>query len=210
MEYLDYYDEEGNYLGFETREYIHQNGLWHKTVQNWLYTKDGKVIFQIRKNSGKFYTTSSGHVDKGESIEEAFARETKEEIGLDVEAKNAKQIDLVTWIMDKVNKDGSITKDRAKSTFFIGLYEGDYTNFKFDTNEVLGVVFVDAQETLELFKKGQGEIDALLILDKDGHNEQIKRKVNFNEFLLFEGEDPVKKYGKVLTSVIEETKKVTN
>lgn len=207
MEYLDYYDEEGNYLGYETRENIHKKGLWHKTVQNWLYTPDGKVIFQIRKNSGKFYTTSSGHVDKGETIEEAYIRETKEEIGLDLDPKHAKIIDLVTWKMDKTNKDGSITKDRAKSTFFIGPYEGDKTDFKFDTNEVLGVVFVDAKKTLELFSKQEGEIDALLIIDKNGKNEQIKRKVNFNEFLLFPNEDPVSKYGKVLTSIIKATDK---
>ena len=53
MEYLDYYDEEGNYLGCETREEVHKRGLWHNTVHNWLYTEDGKVIFQIRKDSKK-------------------------------------------------------------------------------------------------------------------------------------------------------------
>ena len=55
IEYLDYYDEEGNYLGFDIREEVHKKGLWHKTVQNWLYTLDGKVFFQIRTDSKKFY-----------------------------------------------------------------------------------------------------------------------------------------------------------
>lgn len=209
MEYLDYYDEFGNHLGVETREKIHELGLWHKTVQNWLYTKDGKVLFQIRKNTGKFYTTSSGHVDAGETLEEAYIRETREEIGLDMTNENPKVIDLVTWVMDK-KKDGKTIKDRAKSTFFLGLYDGDFNDFKFDTNEVLGVVLVDAKETLDLFKKGHGQIDALLIVDKDGVNEQIKRQVDFDEFLLFEGEDIIQKYGKILTNVIEETKKITS
>lgn len=46
MEYLDYYDENDNYLGYETREVVHSKGLWHKTLHNWLYTKYGDVIFQ--------------------------------------------------------------------------------------------------------------------------------------------------------------------
>lgn len=207
MEYLDIYDEEGNYLGYETREIVHRDGLWHKTVQNWLYTKDGKVLFQIRKDNGKFYTTASGHVDKGETIEEAFAREIKEEIGLDCDAKNAKMIELVTWKMDKVKKDGTVMKDRAKSSFFIVPYTGDFTDFKFDTNEVLGIVIVDAQDALNLFETEAGEIDATLIIDENGKNTVSKRKVGLDEFLILENETALKKYGNVLKNIIEVTKK---
>lgn len=32
MEYLDIFDENGNYIGKETRENVHKNALWHKTV----------------------------------------------------------------------------------------------------------------------------------------------------------------------------------
>ena len=32
MEYLDYYDENGNYLGYETRANVHKNALWHNSV----------------------------------------------------------------------------------------------------------------------------------------------------------------------------------
>lgn len=207
MEYLDIYDEEGNYLGYETREIVHRDGLWHKTVQNWLYTKDGKVLFQIRKDNGKFYTTASGHVDKGETIEEAFTREIKEEIGLDCDAKNAKMIELVTWKMDKEKKDGTVMKDRAKSSFFIVPYTGDFTDFKFDTNEVLGIVIVDAQDALNLFETEAGEIDATLIIDENGKNTVSKRKVGLDEFLILENETALKKYGNVLKNIIEVTKK---
>lgn len=208
MEELDYYDEEGNYLGVATRDVVHRDGLWHKTVQNWLYTKDGKVLFQIRKDNGKFYTTASGHVDKGESIEEAFAREIKEEIGLDCDAKDAKMIELVTWRMDKVKKDGTIMKDRAKSSFFIVPYDGDYTDFTFDTNEVLGIVEVDAEDALKLFQNEIAEIDATLIIAENGHNEVSKRKVKLDEFLVLENETAMDKYGNVLKNILEVTKKV--
>ena len=60
MEYLDIYDENQNYLGRETRDIVHRDALWHKTVHFWLYDKSGNVYFQIRTDSKTFYTTASG------------------------------------------------------------------------------------------------------------------------------------------------------
>lgn len=205
MEYLDYYDEEGNYLGFETRDVIHREGLWHKTVQNWLYTMDGKIIFQIRKDSEKFYTSSSGHVDKGETLEEALVREMNEELGIIVDPKDAKIIDHVTWVMDKVKSNGFVLKDRAKSTFFLIPYRGDCSDFSFDPEEVLGVVFVDARETLEMFEKNKGKIDAMIVQTENGENVKIYEKVSIEDFLVLPGENAYDKYGKVLKSAIEAT-----
>ncbi len=48
MEYLDIYDESGNFLGKEERNVVHEKELWHKTVHCWLYTSDGYVFFQRR------------------------------------------------------------------------------------------------------------------------------------------------------------------
>ncbi len=204
MEYLDYYDEDGNYLGYETREVVHREGLWHKTVHNWLYTKDGKIIFQIRKDSNKFYTTSSGHVDKGETVEEAFARETKEEVGLIMDTSSAKLTAIVPWKMDKVKKDGSSMKDRAKAHVFIALYEGDGSDFEFDPEEVLGVAMVDAKEALNLFERESGEIDATIIQNGNPDNIIIEKKVDCRDFLVMPGETLLGKYGDVLRAVINE------
>ncbi len=205
MEYLDYYDENDNYLGFETREVVHRDGLWHKTVHNWLYTEDGRIVFQIRKDSGKFYTTSSGHVDKGETVEQAFKRETKEEVGLDMDASEAKLVAIVPWKMDKCKKDGTIMKDRAKASVFIAPYKGDYMDFSFDENEVLGVVFVDARDTLKMFEDGRGEVDATLVQSVDNRPVVTEKKVTSEDFLVMPGETHLGKYGDVLESVISAT-----
>ena len=204
MEYLDYYDEFDNYLGFATREEVHQKGLWHKTVQNWLYTSDGKIIFQIRKDSGKLYTSSSGHVDKGETIEEALAREMNEELGITVDSAKAKIIDHVVWVMDKIKSNGFALKDRAKSTFFLIQFEGEIEDFIFDSKEVLGVVYVDAKETLEMFEKNTGEIDAIVVKTENGKNIKTDKKVTIDDFLVLEGETALEKYGKVLRNTIKE------
>ena len=159
MKYLDYYDEDGNYLGYKSRDEVHKEGLWHNTVHCWLYEMDGSVYFQIRKDSGKFYTTASGHVLKGETIKDAFRREINEEIGLDIDSNDATLVDIVPWRMDKI-KNGSLFKDRAKANVYVDLFEGDLDSFKFDPNEVLGVVTVKAKDALNLFKNDKGEIEA--------------------------------------------------
>ncbi len=203
MEYLDYYDEEGNYLGFKTRDEVHKEGLWHNTVHNWLYTKTGKIVFQIRHSSNKFYTTSSGHVDKGETVEEAFSRETKEEIGVDMNSKDAKLIGVKTWIMDKV-KDGILIKDRAKAHVFIAPFDEEREDFVFDINEVNGVVYVDVEDTLKLFKDELLEIPATLITFDGGKNVKIEKNVTKDDFLIQVGENQLEKYGYILEAVQKE------
>lgn len=204
MEYLDYYDEDGNYLGYKSREEVHTLGLWHNTVHCWLYDKEGNVYFQIRKDSNKFYTTASGHVLKGETIKEAFRREIKEEIGLDIDSSDATLVGIIPWKMDKV-KNGKTIKDRAKANVYIDLFEGNINDFKFDTNEVLGVVKVNAKETLNLFKKETGKIEAEIITTKNNENVKEKRLVDAYEFLVMPHETALEKYGDVLNKIIEKS-----
>lgn len=205
MEYLDYYDEEGNYLGYKNRDEVHKEGLWHNTVHCWLYETDGNVYFQIRKDSGKFYTTASGHVLKGETIKEAFRREINEEIGLNIDSSDATLVNIVPWRMDKV-KNGTLIKDRAKAHVYIDLFEGDINSFKFDPNEVLGVVKVKAKEALDLFKNGKGEIPAVIITTKNNKNISENKLVNIDDFLVMKDENAYDKYKDVLSKIIEVTK----
>ncbi len=201
MEYLDYYDEEGNYLGYKTREDVHKEGLWHNTVHCWLYDNSGNVYFQIRKDSNTFYTTASGHVQKGETIKDAFKREIKEEIGIELDTKDAILVGIVPWKMDKVKKDGSIFKDRAKANVYIDCYSGDMTDFNFDEEEVTGVVKVNAKEALKLFEKESGTIQATIM----SNNGKVERDVDFSEFLVMPHETALGKYGEILNKVIEVT-----
>ena len=80
MEMIDIYDENGNHIGVEDRKIAHEKGLWHKTVHCWLYDKEGHIYFQIRHDRKTFYTTASGHLAAGETVNEGFKREIKEEL----------------------------------------------------------------------------------------------------------------------------------
>ena len=166
---------------------------------------DGSVYFQIRSSSHKFYTTASGHVLKGETIEEAFRREINEEIGLDIDSSDATLVDIVPWRMNKM-KNGTLIKDRAKANVYFDLFEGDLDSFKFDPNEVLGVVKVKAKDALNLFKNGKGEIEAVLITTEGNKNVKESKLVSIDDFLVQKHENAYDKYKDVLNKVIEITK----
>lgn len=203
MEMLDYYDENGKYLGFASREEVHAKGLWHNTVHCWLYNTNGEVFFQIRKDTNTLYTTASGHVAKGEKITEAFQREIKEEIGLNIDSSDAILVDIVIWKMDKIKKDGSVFSDRAKANVYIDLYEGNYDDFDFDENEVLGIVLVDAKKTKDLFENGKGSIKGKRITKQGMEVVDVSNE----DFLVNEFETAIGKYGKILDKIIELTNK---
>lgn len=202
IEYLDIYDENKNHIGKEDRKIVHEKGLWHKTIHCWLFDNEGNIFFQIRANNEGFYTTASGHIQAGETINEAFDREVKEEIGYDVDESKLIFVQEVEWKMDKLKKDGTMFIDRAWANVCICPYEGIYNDFNFQPGEVDGIVKVNAKNTLELFNDNLNEIDATIITS----NGIEERKVKKEEFLINEGETYLGKYGFVLESVIENTR----
>lgn len=196
MEYLDIYDENKNYLGKEERGKVHEIGAWHKTVHCWLYDKLGNVYFQIRSDKKKGYTTASGHLQAGETINNAFKREIKEEIGLDIDTSKLKFVKEVTWTMDKEEKN---YHDHVFANVCICLYEGNNSAFDFDNEEVDGIIKFQAKEALELFKGNVKEIPAVILTD---HEE--KKNITIDDFVVMEHETAIIKYGYVLEAIIKE------
>ena len=201
MEYLDIYDENGKYLGKEERSIVHRDALWHKTVHCWLYDKEGNIYFQIRKDKEKLYTTASGHVQAGETVKEAFGREVKEEIGVDICYETATLVNVVPFKLDR--EDGF--RDRAFANVYVCIYEGKEEDFHYDKEELLGLVRVNADETLELLKKGKGSIPGRVI-KKDSKTEVEEQEIAFTDFLVNKGEDALSKYQSVLEKVISLSK----
>ena len=199
MEYLDYYDIDWKFLWTGTRDQVHKEWLWHNTVHCWLYTNDWKVLFQIRKDTGTFYTTASWHVLAWETIKQAFSREVKEELGINVDVSNAELVWIVEWRQDKIKADWSEYHDRAKANVYVNEYKWNFDDFNFDENEVSGIVCVNAKDALKLFEIWKWELPAIIV---ENTWEKENRNVSTSEFLVTWGEALIGKYGDVLKKVI--------
>ena len=184
-----------------TRDQVHKEWLWHNTVHCWLYTNDWEVFFQIRKDTGTFYTTASGHVLAWETIKQAFSREVKEELGIDVDVSNAELVWIVERKQDKIKDDWSEYHDRAKANVYVNEYKWNFDDFNFDENEVAWVVLVDAKSTLDLFSKWEWRLKATIISD----SWKEYREIDISEFLVTKNETLLWKYGDVLKKIISLT-----
>lgn len=200
MEKIDYYNENMEYMGTENRDIVHQNGWWHKTVHCWLYDKNGNIYFQIRRDKNKYYTTASGHLSAGETVKEAFGRETKEETNLTVDYDKAIKLNITLWSMDS-EKNGVLIKDRAFANVYLLEYNEDASDFT-ENEEVSGLALVNAKDCLELFKENKKTIEATII--KEGKRE--KKIVGIEDFLINKMETGLSKYEDILVKVINLTK----
>lgn len=81
-------DEEGNVIGKITRGHAHDGcKILHPVVHLHLFNSKGELYLQKRPiwkdiQPGKWDTACGGHVDYGETIEEALRREVREELGV--------------------------------------------------------------------------------------------------------------------------------
>lgn len=91
-EIFDVVDAVDRVIGQATRENAHRDGLLHRAVHIFAFNSTGEIFLQRRavaKDSapGLWSSSCSGHVDAGESYEQAALRELFEEIGLTVDSE---------------------------------------------------------------------------------------------------------------------------
>ena len=200
MENLDIYDEYMNKIGTESRKVVHERGLWHKTVHCWMYDDDGNVYFQERADSGKLYTTASGHVLADETVRDAFRREIMEEIGVDTDASNATPLQIVFWRQDK---DAKNWHDRAFAHVYMNKLPADFTDFHFQPDEVVAVVRARAKDCMDLLMEKVPEIIATKITQNCANSVTI----SVADFLTGPDETAIVKYGHILQSIMQITNK---
>lgn len=97
-EYIDILDVSGKPLGKTSlKSEVHKNGYYHNTAHIWFYTKEGEILLAQRAASKTICpllwdVSVAGHVDAGETIEEAAVREVLEEIGLKIQESSLHKI----------------------------------------------------------------------------------------------------------------------
>jgi len=114
-------------------------------------------------------------------------------------------VNVYKFIMDKKKNDGSIFRDCAFSNVYVCEFNGKIEDFNFDKNEVIGLVKINAKETLNLLEKETGQINGIVIKNANNENYFEEKIISIQDFLVNKGENAIKKYGDVLTKIIEIT-----
>lgn len=153
QEYFDVLDEKGNFTGnVESREICHSKGLWHKAVVVFIINSKDQVLLQKRSPNKKLWPnmwdiTAGGHVLKGEFGFEAIVRETKEELGIDLDKQE------ITFIGSAISSNiKSDIINNHFNEFYIVNKDVDETKLKLQKEEVSEVKWIDKNEILEKIK----------------------------------------------------------
>ena len=153
MEVWDLYNREREIIGSQIRgEPLPENG-YHLVVHVWIRNQKGEYLISRRSATRAInplmWECVGGSVLKGESSLDAALRETKEEVGIDINKESGKLI--FTKIRDVIN--GEKFNDIMDVWFFN--YDGDVDLRKATTNEVCDVKWMNKEEIKEYFDKKQ-------------------------------------------------------
>ncbi|KKQ52515.1 MAG: hypothetical protein US70_C0008G0002 [Parcubacteria group bacterium GW2011_GWD2_38_11] len=170
-EYLDIVDEKGNLTGEkELRSVCHEKGLWHQTVHIYFYRNNDGVIELLPHLRSKYKsshpnrwdTRFGGHVETGQSMNEAAEREVKEETGIKIEIN-----DLLRGL--KRVYDGGANKEVTQVYYYN--FDDDLGRLTFDDGEVQEVRWMNFDEIeKEIIKnpeKWSGSVKGLQLIKKD-------------------------------------------
>jgi 8-oxo-dGTP diphosphatase len=145
-EYLDLIDKNGNLTGEkELRSVIHENGLWHRTVHIYFYRNNGseiELLVHLRSKNKSSHpncwdTRFGGHLESGQTFENAAIREVSEETGLSINID-----DLL--VGKKRSSDGEKNKEITQVYYYE--FNDDLDKISFDDGEVQEVKWMSIND----------------------------------------------------------------
>lgn len=149
-EFFDVLNENGEYTNnIASRDECHKKGLWHKAVVVFIISKDNKkVLLQQRSSRKKLWPnlwdiTAGGHVLSGELGYQSVIRETKEEVGIDLEKKDLEFIGATV----SENVKGDII-NRHFNEYFIAHSDINLDDIILQEEEVQDIRWFDKEEII--------------------------------------------------------------
>lgn len=174
-EYIDIVTKSGKPTGkIALKSEAHKNGWYHNTIHLWLYTTEGEILLQQRSHKKLIFpllwdVSVAGHIDAGESFIEAALRETKEEIGLQLQPNDLKKIGVK---LHESSYDNGSVLDYEFHQVYIAPLTVDINTLKPQEDEVEALKLVD----FEQFDK--------LLLNSEINNHFVPTNKPYYEFVL--------------------------
>ncbi len=159
METLDIVNENDEVVGQASYREIYEKLHAHRIVHILIFNNEGKMALQLRSKTKSFCpqhwsTSVGGHVQAGESYEQAALREMREEIGVET-------------TFDLIAKDSYIDISRNNFQKFLAtfrtIYEG---SLNLNPEEVEKFEFFSLKEIQEMIDQGEKFNPELLFLLK--------------------------------------------
>lgn len=87
LELFDVVNQQDEVVDIKPRGEVHKQGLMHRAVHGFIFNSKNQLFLQKRSKSkdsapGKWDSSFSGHVDSGETYDQACVREAFEELGV--------------------------------------------------------------------------------------------------------------------------------
>ncbi len=161
-EKFDVLNELGEFTGkIATREECHTKGLWHRAVYAFIIDDNENILLQKRSANKKLWpnmwdVTVGGHVDSGEFGRQALIRETKEELGIEINDDDIKYLVGST----SINNQGNIINKHYNECYLI--------TKNIDISEII----VQQEEVSEVRYFSKGEVLERIANNYDGLTEK--------------------------------------
>ncbi|MFD2213270.1 NUDIX hydrolase [Metabacillus endolithicus] len=178
-ELLAYFDEFGNRQGIETRQRVHEQGLWHETFHCWFVREEKGVqylYFQKRSDEKADYPslydiTAAGHILANETVQDGV-REVREELGIQLMFNDLNSLGIIKDCLEAHQ-----FTDREFCHVF--LYQTCLSNdqFNLQQEEVSGVVRAELQEFEKLWF---GELEKIRVEGFLENTHKVQRELEIN------------------------------
>ena len=156
-ELIDIVDKNGIPIGISVpKSEIHAKGHFHNTAHVWCYTLNGDILLQQRAASKAICpllwdVSVAGHIDAGETPEQASVREAREEIGIELSEDQLLKIGVFKCFQSY--PDG-ITDNEFHNTFIAEIDSG-INDLQPQKEEVEALKFVSVSEFEMLLSKSE-------------------------------------------------------
>ena len=167
MEYVPIVDEEGNVIGKETRKDAHLKGLRHPVVRVLIKLPNNKFVFQRRSllkeiNPGLITYSVGGHVQAGQTTDEAAVMELKEETGIEASIEQLVFLGKGKNIGEE-NIEPAWGQPHRVVAYFYGLrYEGTLESMKIEAGDGDGFVAYSVAEINALSPEKKAEFVSII------------------------------------------------